>query len=446
MNGRSTIERSTIERSTIVGIATGTPDGGVAIVRISGPRAQAIASSMGTGRLPPRGLVRRPLHVGDGREDALVVMMPQPASFTGEDVVELHVHAGLRNVQRVVAQCVAAGCVAAGPGDFSRRAFENGRMSLDQAEGIAALIGAETDAALEQARRLVAGELGRDVDALCERIAELRAELEAGLDFPDDVEGIGAAGAEGPPQWVAELEAIAGVLRDWRSRYDAGARARARPRVVLAGPPNAGKSSLFNALVGHARTIVSSQPGTTRDYVEAELALGDHACVLVDTAGLREVTDVAERAGIERSHDQIEGADLVLWLEASDAGPASLPTVAFDVQCVETKRDLGAARPTWRGVSSSDPDAVEALRRWLRVRLVGEAGAGWIGLLRHRGRTEAALSELDAARGCARSPELAAFHLGAAHDRLAEIRGRTALGPVGEDVMRRVFERFCIGK
>lgn len=429
------------ERSTIVGVATGTPDGGVAIVRVSGPRAQEVARILGVSVAAPRRLVRCRLQLAGGIEDALAVSMPGPASYTGEDVVEFHVHAGARNVEAVLAASIAAGCEPAQAGSFTRRAFEHGRLSLEQAEGIAALIGAQTDAALEQARRLLAGELGREVDAVLDRLLDVRAELEARLDFPDDVDDGDLA------RWRGEIDEVAGTLRGWLSRYDAGARARVRPRVVLAGPPNAGKSSLFNALLGYDRAIVTATPGTTRDYVEAELDLGGSSCVLVDTAGIREVADAIERAGIERSHEQIDGADLVLWIEASDADAIEAPSLgAIAIECVETKRDLGTRRPSWRGVSSADAGSVAALRSWLQASRMRDASAGWIGLARHRESCERALEELDAAARSLDTLELAAFHVESARGRLGEIRGRTGLGPVGEEVMRRVFERFCIGK
>lgn len=434
-----------IERSTIVGVATGTADGGVAIVRLSGPRAHAIASALGVEPGKPRRLQLRALIVGGGVEQALVVAMPGPASYTGEDVVELHVHAGSRNVEQIVRACVAAGCVPAEPGAFTRRAFEHGRMSLEQAEGVAALIGAKTQAAVDLARRLIGGELGRDADVVCERIAELRAEIEARLDFPEDVDAPDVA------RWQEELAEVTKILRQWQGRYDAGARARTRPRVVLAGPPNAGKSSLFNALVGYARAIVAPQPGTTRDYVEAEVDFGDTACVVVDTAGIRDASDAIERAGVERSHEQVAGADHVLWLEAGDAAeeialrPSGLER-GITVEYVETKRDLGERRPSWRGVSSQDAASVEALRTWLQARVASDATQAWIGLLRHRDATAQALVELEAASLRFSGLELVAFHLGLAQARLGEIRGRSSLGPVGEDVLRRIFERFCIGK
>lgn len=429
-------------RTTLVGVATGTPDGGVAIVRLSGPDAFPIARKLGVELGPVRKLVLRELSIG---EAVLVVAMPGPRSFTGEDVVELHVHAGRRNVESIVRACLSRGAVAAGPGDFTRRAFEHGRLSLDEAEGIAAIIGAQTEAALEQARRLASGELGREVDGLLAALLDLRAEIEAQLDFPEDVAPVDLR------RWSDAIAVCSGVLARWVLRFAAGERARARPRIVLAGPPNAGKSSLFNALLGRPRAIVAPSPGTTRDYVEAELVIGRHECVAVDTAGLRDVGDAIERAGIERSREQIEGADVVVWLEAADAAASDRPALGVAVELVESKRDRGQRRPSWHGVTVMGPRAgegVEELRAKLRARFDAAIEGAWIGLARHRERAERAAQELDRARlqlGLG-ALELVAFHVAAAHDRLAEIRGRSATGPVGEAVLARVFERFCIGK
>lgn len=428
------------DRSTIVGVATGTPDGGVAIVRLSGSRAREIARSL-VGELPPvRQLARRLLRLGRDTEDALVVVMPGPGSFTGEDVVELHVHGGARNVDDVVATVLGCGAVAAEPGEFSRRAFEHGRLSLEQAEGIAALIAAQTDAALEQARRLVAGELGREVGRLAYEIHELRCEIEANLDFSEDVE------AGDLQRWRGEITGFAATMEDWLGRFEAGRRSRERPRVVLAGPPNAGKSAVFNGLLGRSRAIVSPIPGTTRDYVEAELKLGTQEIVLVDTAGLRDGADEIEEAGIARSRDQIDGADLVVWIEAADAESDGTPAVT--VVRVENKRDLGCRRPTWIGAVGT-MDGVDELRAALQAWAQSRVEQPWIGLARHRDRvadSREALNDAAAVLDLAGPLEIAAFQLGVAGQRLTEVTGRSTLGPIGAEVLADIFSRFCIGK
>ena len=428
------------EQSTIVGVATGTPDGGVAIVRLSGSRALEIARLL-AGELPAaRQLARRRLTLDRGSEGALVVVMPGPGSFTGEDVVELHVHAGALNVGGVVAAVLARGAVAADAGEFSRRAFEHGRLSLEQAEGIAALIAAQTGAALEQARRLVAGELGREVSQLANEIHALRCEIEANLDFAEDVETADLT------RWRGEISGFAATMRAWLGRFEAGRRSRERPRVVLAGPPNAGKSAVFNALLGRSRAIVSPVPGTTRDYVEAEMVLGSQEVVLVDTAGLREGADVVEEAGIARSRDQIDGADLVVWIEAADSGPAEVPAV--DLLRLENKRDLGCRRPAWTGSVGTTGGVKElraALQTWARSRVEQP----WIGLARHRDRVADSREALDDAAAVldqAGPLEIAAFQLGVAEQRLTEVTGRGTLGPIGEQVLADIFSRFCIGK
>lgn len=431
--------------TTIVGVATGTPDGGVAIIRLSGPKACAIAGCL-VGVMPaPRVLARRSLRErgGGAAEDALVVWMPAPRSLTGEDVVELHVHAGESNVRQIVESLLTEGALAAGPGEFTRRAFERGRLSLEQAEGISALIAARTQAGVEQARRLVAGELGREVDALREAVGELRVEIEANLDFPEDV-------AEGDlAKWREEVSARARTVAGWLRRFEAGRRARSRPRVVISGPPNAGKSALFNALLGRPRAIVSPVPGTTRDYVEAELRFGALEVLLVDTAGLRgAVADPVEHEGIERSREQISGADVVLWVEAADAAPVEL--VPEGALRVESKRDLSVARSEWIGVSVVSGEGIEALQAAILERLRPVDGEEpWIGLARHRDRAADAGDALaEAERGFVEPIplEIVAFQLSVAERHLAEITGRDALGPIGEGVLARIFSRFCIGK
>ncbi len=438
------------ERVTLVGVATGTPDGGVAVVRISGPRALEIVGRMVDGVPDDRRLVSRRIRVGQDVEAGLVAVMRGPGSFTGEDVVELHVHAGERNVHAVVAQVLRHGGRAAGAGDFSRRAFELGRLGLSQAEGIAAVIGAQTDAALAQARRLAAGELGEAVQRQREAVLELRAEIEANLDFPEDVDPGDVA------RWRVEATTGRDAIARWLARFEAGRRARMRARVVLAGPPNAGKSSLFNALLGTPRALVAKSPGTTRDYVEAPLELGRFGCVLVDTAGLRDEAGAVERQGVALTRTQVRGADVVLWVEASDADPtkmvAALDGCDATVIRVESKRDRGTRRPGWVGVAVAPEmpaqgiDAVrEAVGAWFAA---GHDGA-WIGLARHRDRAVESLASMDEALTHLQDDqrlELAAFSLGVAHTRLGEITGRSMLGPVGADVLAEIFSRFCIGK
>jgi tRNA modification GTPase len=427
-----------VTRTTLVGVASGTPDGGVAIVRVSGPRAIELVRGL-VGELPrPRVLGLREL----SGEQVLVVVMPGPRSFTGEDVVELHVHAGARNVASVVEQLLAAGAAPAGPGDFSRRAFEHGRLGLDQIEGIAALIGARTDAALAQAKRLVAGELGREVEQVRAAIERLRVEIEANLDFPEDVAG------PDEQRWLGECARVEAELGGWLARFEAGRRARTRSRVVLAGPPNAGKSALFNALIGRRRALVSELAGTTRDYVEAELTIAGRELTLVDTAGLRDSDDALEQAGVALGREQLEGAELIVWLEGADQAPAARERFDAPLLEVENKRDLGRRRPSWLGVSTHDPATLAPLRAAIVERL-GSIDDGWIGLARHHERASEGLAAMHESGELLREGaglELVAFALAQAQQRVGAITGHTGLGPIGAEVLDAIFSRFCIGK
>lgn len=219
---------------------------------------------------------------------------------------------------------------------------------------------------------------------------------------------------------------------------------------MLAGPPNAGKSSLFNALLGRRRALVADVPGTTRDYVEAELSLGRHGAVLVDTAGLRSGAEAIEAAGIELSREQVEQADVVLWVEGADAEPIERPAFGTVVITVETKRDLGVRRPDALGVVLGEaPEGIEAVRGALKGWFGEDRDRAWIGLARHRARAEETLEALDRVGEqfeMGDALELAAFELGVAEGRLGAITGRTQLGPVGDELMTRIFSTFCIGK
>jgi len=382
----------------------------------------------------------------ESKEEILVVWMPGPASFTGEDVVELHIHAGVENTREALEAILNHGAQAAARGEFTRRAFANAKLTLDQAEGIAALIGAQTQAALHQARRLVAGELGRSVEQLRGQIWELGCEIEANLDFPEDVD------TRDVERWASEIRGLSKTLGDWSRRFEDGRRARECARFVLAGPPNAGKSALFNRLLGRSRSIVSEVPGTTRDYVEGQISLGPHRAVLVDTAGVRDsAADSVEGEGIGLSREQIAGADLVVWVESATVeNREEVPDFgSTTVLRVENKRDLATRRSEWHGLSAQTGVGCDDLLVHLREWFASREGGAWIGLQRHRDRAlDAREAVCDAERLLAEDAglELVAFSLNVARRRLDEITGRSDLGPVGEDVLNSIFGRFCIGK
>lgn len=436
-------------RPTIFAVATGTPDGPLAVIRISGEVVGRVARELWGGDLPPeRRLVRRNLDLGAaGQEEALVVFMRGPQSFTGEDVLELHVHGGTANVSAVLARLGGIdGLEPAGPGEFSRRAFEHGRISLDRAEGIAAVVGARTDAELRAARKLAAGVFGRDLAELSAELLQLVAAIEGSLDFPDDVDPSEVS------RWAALVDGVDRRLRRFLDVAAAQARLGHRPRVVFAGPPNAGKSSLVNALLGRTRVLVSPEAGTTRDVVEVAARVGGRDVLLVDTAGLRDVGATAvEAAGIAMGASEIEAADVVVWVEAADASEASPPPGLEDrgVLWVENKRDLGTRRAGWIGVSATQSSGLDDLAARIVACLGGHELVDEVRVLpRHVGCIEAARRALaDARRALADDLwDVGAWELRQARAQVERIRGVEDGGPVGADVLEAVFAGFCIGK
>lgn len=442
------------EKDCIVGVATGTPDGGVAVIRLSGGRCSDVGASL-LGPLPvPRVASLRRIvgQSGDALDDGLVLWMPGPASFTGEDVLELHIHAGHENVRQVLAACVNAGARPALAGEFSRRAFARGKMSLEQAEALPSLLGAQSEAELGRARRLLRGELGERVDAMSRELFTLRVEIEAHLDFPEDLSG------EASERWAQHLRSQLSRLRGWLSSHRSQEDRGGRFRVALAGPPNAGKSSLFNALLQRQRSIVSQVAGTTRDFVEAPLRWSGLALDLVDTAGLRDDAGPVESAGIEMGCGEIEQADLVIWMQAAPSQSPTLPEILegrSSLILVASKCDVAKVPEGWFGVSVRP--GFEASVDVLRMRIEGwmresalEVDQDWVGLARHAACVSAATDEIDAALVQLDQPEpaleIVAFHLGSAGRSLGEIRGRDEFNPVGEEVLHAIFSSFCIGK
>ncbi|MCE4224411.1 tRNA uridine-5-carboxymethylaminomethyl(34) synthesis GTPase MnmE [Methylobacterium sp. C25] len=431
---------------TIFAPASGFGRAAVSVIRISGPACARLLEAIG-GTLPePRRLSLRALRdpqTGEILDRGLVVFMPAPATFTGEDMAELHIHGGLA-VRHAVLGALARfpGCQAAGPGDFSRRAAFNGRLDLTQAEGIADLVDAETEAQRRQALRQLDGALGRQVEAWRLSAIDLYARTEAALDFADegdvDEEGLEAGLAQDAR---ALAEGIRTALGDGRR----GERLREGFFVVLAGPPNAGKSTLLNALAGREAAIVSDIPGTTRDAIEVRCDLGGLPVVLVDTAGLRETNDPVETEGIRRTRRRMKDADLVLHLVPAD-GAADSEAVAPRGIAVRTKIDLGPAMETGAlGVSAVSGAGLDALLD--AIRTVAEASLGGGDALvtreRHREALTRACDHLDrVAAGVATAPELVAEDL-----RLAVRALGTVVGHVGvEEMLDRLFAGFCIGK
>jgi len=301
-----------VDRDTIVAHSSGRPPAAIAVLRVSGPAAHQAAAPL-VGSLPqPRRTALRKVRDRAGQllDEALVLRFDAPASATGEDLVELHCHGGRAVVAAVLAALTAEeGIRAAEPGEFTRRALLNGRIDLTEAEGLADLLEAETEAQRRAAVGAAGGALRQQIEDWRRRIIDCSAQAEAAIDYVGDED-------ETAFDHRGVQEAIAALAREWREwlarpRTDI---LRRGARVVLAGPPNAGKSSLLNALVGEERAIVTAIPGTTRDLIEVPLALGGVPLLLVDTAGLRETGDEVERIGVGRAEEQLRAADILLWL------------------------------------------------------------------------------------------------------------------------------------
>ena len=416
---------------TIYALSSGAPPAAVAVVRISGPRAHAALEAL-AGRLPePRvAKLARLRERGEVIDNALVLRFDGPASETGEDVAELQLHGG----RSVVAATLAAlgrieGLRPAEAGEFTRRAFEHGRIDFAQAEGLADLIEAETEAQRRAALALAGGALSRQVESWQARLLGLSARIEAALDFSDE-------GDVAPDDIAAPLAELIAELDVYLARPPAE-RLRDGVRIVIAGPPNAGKSTLLNALAGRDAAIVAAVAGTTRDVIEAPVAFEGLPFLLVDTAGLRDDADAIEAIGVERARAQIEAADLVLWL----GEPADKPEGAL---AVHAKADLGgAADGADLAVSAKTGEGMSELFR----KLIQHSAP----LLRSpdsiapNARQRAALAEavVAAREGAAASdPLIAAEALRRARVALDRITGRAGV----EDMLDALFGRFCIGK
>ncbi|MDP4025492.1 tRNA uridine-5-carboxymethylaminomethyl(34) synthesis GTPase MnmE [Methylobacterium sp. NEAU 140] len=436
------------DTDTLFAPASGFGRAAVAVIRVSGPAARDVLIALGGGVPAPRRLSLRTLRdPADGRvlDAALVAFFPGPNTYSGEDMAELHLHGGLAVRAGVLAALARLpGCRPAGPGAFTRRAVLNGRLDLAEAEAVADLIDAETEGQRRQALRQLDGALSRQVAAWRAEAIDCLAGAEAALDFSDEGD-VDDAGLDAALFGRAEAlrGAIAAALADGRR----GERLRDGFFVVLAGAPNAGKSTLLNALARREVAIVSDVPGTTRDAIEVRLDLGGLPVVLVDTAGLRETDEAIEVAGIGRTRARIADADLVLALVPPDGAAPDLGAAGARTLTVRTKGDL---RPgsTEGGLTVSARTGAGLPALLDAVRLEAEAGLGagdaLITRTRHRAALEAALAHLDRLlAGAGRAlPELAAEDLRLAVRALGEVGGHVGV----EDVLDRLFAGFCIGK
>ncbi|MCW4455335.1 tRNA uridine-5-carboxymethylaminomethyl(34) synthesis GTPase MnmE [Flavobacterium sp. MXW15] len=446
---------SSTSNDTIVAIASGAAAGGVGVLRISGPLSRRIASGLSCADLRPRHAHYARFRDAQGEviDDGLALYFPGPHSFTGEDVVELQGHGSPVVLRQLLARCIELGARQARPGEFSERAFLNGKLDLAQAEAIADLIAAGDVRAARAARRSLDGVFSRRVEEAAEQLVLLRIHVEAAIDFADEpLDTLGGA------QVHAGLQQARATLERLRMDAERGRKLRDGLHAVLIGPPNAGKSSLLNALAGSERAIVTDIAGTTRDTLRETIRIDGLELTLVDTAGLREGGDAIEREGMRRAREEMQRADLaIIVLDARDpqAGRAAVGDAVAQVPqqlWIHNKCDLLQAVPADAGdavlVSAVTGHGLEALHARLRELAGGSAGESVDGEFSARARhVEAIVQALEHAAAAAAELEhehleLAAEELRLAHDALGEITGRMS----ADDLLGRIFSSFCIGK
>ena len=460
------------DRDPIAAVATAPGRGGIGVVRVSGadlaPVIEGLLGASRAARLEPRQATLAPFLDAQGRaiDEGIALLFPAPRSYTGETVLELQGHGGPVVLQMLLARCLEAGrpigLRVAAPGEFTRRAFLNDRLDLAQAEAVADLIDAGTEAAARSASRSLAGEFSQRIHALVEALLELRTLVEATLDFPEEeIDFLEAAGARG------RLAAIRAQLDDALARAKQGAVLRHGLNVVLVGAPNVGKSSLLNALAGEEVAIVTPVAGTTRDRIVQPVAVHGILLNVIDTAGLRPTDDPVERIGIERTLAEVARADVVLHLVDATAPVADAEVLAL------VSRHAGRGMPLLTVINKVDLTGEEPKTEGDRIRLSAKSGAGLDGLRaalldvagwtastsgetvflareRHLQALARAQEHLAAAATCADAEhgygdaqlELFAEELRLAGQRLAEITGEVT----ADDLLGRIFSRFCIGK
>jgi len=431
------------KHDTIAAVATPPGRGGIGVVRISGVRAPQIAERV-IGSIPPARaatLARFEDASGAAIDEGIAVYFPAPHSYTGEAVLELQGHGGPVVMGMLLSACLDAGARLAEPGEFTRRAFLEGRLDLAQAEAVADLIDASSQEAARSALRSLSGEFSAAVEALRSQLVELRALTEAQLDFPEEeLDGIHRDDA------ANRLLGVQAALDDVLARSKQGSLLRSGVHVVLAGPPNVGKSSLLNRLAGEERAIVTPIPGTTRDALRETIHIDGVAVVLVDTAGLRESADEVEKLGIARTRSELERADVVLAVHDVTAGVAAVPSTAQRID-VYNKTDLRSGFVPPKGaiaVSAKTGQGMADLRAAI-ARAAGWSSTGesvFLARERHLRALGAAKEHLERAGAEKGRWELFAEELRLAHDELSAITGAFT----ADDLLGEIFGRFCIGK
>lgn len=443
---------------TIAAQATAAGQGAIAVIRMSGPRCMEILGECTpqnwAGRLRPRRAALVSVQDSDGApiDQVLVTWFPSPASYTGEDTVEISCHGGMLVTERLLKRLYCCGASPAEPGEFTKRAFLNGRMDLTQAEAVMDVISAGSDLALKAAQSQLNGSIGARVKELKDGLVHVLAHIEAYIDFPDEDISPDTASA-----LLTRLEKMAGQLCSLLNTADGGRLLREGIRTAIVGPPNVGKSSLLNTLLGYERAIVSNIAGTTRDTVEESIQIAGLALRLIDTAGIRESSDAIEQAGISRTNRALETADLVL--EVADASmPRTQPFLpaahAAPRLLVLNKGDLGI-HPDWNSIpgirfscttGEGRKELEEAIVRAFASTLPAETGSSLVAInARHQHELGLCLEHVRLASECIsrqESPEFTALELRDALTHLGEITGAVDT----EDVLGAIFSSFCLGK
>ena len=444
------------ENDAIAAIATAPGLSGIGVVRVSGPRLGSLVAALVGNQLPPRQAVLSGFRDARGEviDQGIALFFPAPRSYTGEDVLELQGHGGPVVLQQLLKRCLELGARPAQPGEFTQRAYLNGKLDLAQAESVADLISAATAEAARGALRSLQGAFSRRIEELVQGLIELRALVEATLDFPDEeIDFLKQADAEG------RHAVLRAQLRNLLSASQQGSLLREGIQVVLAGQPNVGKSSLLNRLAGEDLAIVTEIPGTTRDVIRQSISLEGVPVHIIDTAGLREARDPVERIGIERTWAAIEKADFLLLLIDATQGeseadrdiqkriPSSLPCIRvmnkIDLLTGQAARVTRADTSTvW--ISAKTGDGMEGLRKSL-LEAAGWQGGGeglFMARERHVQALEQAQTYLDSAAQQLSRPELFAEELRLAQESLGTITGEFT----SDDLLGEIFSRFCIGK
>lgn len=440
---------------TIAAVATPRGIGGVGVIRVTGPLARPIAKAI-LGRVPgPRHAIFATFRSADGSsiDEGIALLFPAPRSFTGEDVLELQGHGGPVVMDLLLQRCLELGARTARPGEFSERAFLNGKLDLTQAEAIADLIESATALGARLALRTLQGAFSRRIESLIEGLIRLRTYLEATLDFPDEELNL-----QVEPQVAGDLDALISQTHRVLAEAHQGERIRDGFTVAIAGPPNAGKSSLLNALSRADAAIVTPIPGTTRDLLRVDIQVDGLPVRLVDTAGLRDSPDPVEQEGVRRARSQIARSDLVLWVYDATKGldPSGLATIPAGVPLtrIRNKIDLleagrlsDAPEQDEIALSALTGEGLDRLHRHIKSRAGVDALAegAFVARRRHLEALELGLSHLETARAAVPAGmglELIALDLAAAQQSFGEITG--AFTP--DDLLGRIFASFCIGK